>query len=128
MSTATTAPEGATVEAHEEEHEHPSNAKYWKVGALLGVITAAEVSTYFITNDPYSHDLKPLLIGGLLVMMVAKFVTIAGYFMHLKFDNKLFRVAFIAGLALAVAVYLIVLGVFTFFDSSYEASLGALRT
>lgn len=108
-----------------ELHEHhPSDGLYWKVGAILGVLTLLEVSTYFITDDPYSHDLKPFLIGGLLVLMVAKFITIIGYFMHLKFDNKLFRNVFVSGLVLAVGVYIVVLTTFAFWDSGYEADHG----
>ena len=105
--------EAATdIELHEH---HPSDGQYWKVGALLAVLTLLEVGTYFITDDPYSHDLKWFLIVGLLVLMVAKFITIIGYFMHLKFDNKLLRRLFITGFVLAVSVYvayLLTLGVF----------------
>ena len=110
-----------------ELHEHhPSDAQYWKVGAALAVITGLEVSTYFITDDPYSHDLAPLLIGGLLVMMIAKFVVIVGYFMHVKFDNKLFRNVFLSGLLLAVGVYLVVLTTFRFWTPAWEESLRLL--
>ena len=108
-----------------DEH-HPSDAQYWKIGAILAVITLAEVGTYFITDDPYSHDLAPLLIGSLIFMMVAKFATILAYFMHVKFDNKIFRWIFVSGLILAVAVYLVVLTTFTYWDDGYEASLGLL--
>ena len=37
--------------------------------------------------------------------MVAKFITVVSYFMHLKFDNKLFSFLFYLGLVLAVFVY-----------------------
>lgn len=112
--------------AHDEHHDHPSDTQYWKVGALLAVITLLEVGTYFITDDPYSHELKWLLIGSLLIMMTLKFVIIGAYFMHLKFDNKVFRNIFITGMVLAVAVYLVVLTAFTYWDDGYEASLALL--
>lgn len=112
--------EAATDALHHEHH--PSDAQYWKVGATLAVITLLEVSTYFITDDPYSHDLAPLLIGSLIVMMVAKFAAIGAYFMHLRFDNKLFRNVFVAGLVLAVAVYIAVFAVFEYWDDSYEGA------
>jgi cytochrome c oxidase subunit IV len=118
---------GYEAATDEELHEHhPSDRTYWQVGAILAVITAMEVSTYFITDDPYGHDLKPLLIGGLLTMMVAKFAIIVGYFMHVKFDNKLFRNVFLSGLFLAVGVYIIVLATFAFWDPGYEEGLRAL--
>lgn len=122
--TGTDAPhEGAADEHHDH---HPSDALYWKVGAVLGILTLLEVSTYFIADPPYDHELGYVLIGGLLALMVIKFVVIAGYFMHLKFDNKVFRNVFVAGLVLAVIVYLVVLSVFTFFDDNYEAALTLL--
>lgn len=125
MSTATEEQTSPTADEAHQEH-HPSEATYWKVGAILGVITLAEVGTYFITDDPYSHDLAPLLIGSLIFMMIAKFVTIGAYFMHLKFDNNLFRNIFIVGMVLAVGVYLVVLTVFTYWDDNYEQALRLL--
>ena len=114
--------EAATDEPHDEHH--PSDAQYWKIGALLGVITLAEVSTYFITDPPYDHELAPLLIGSLIFMMVLKFIVIGAYFMHLKFDNRLFRNVFVAGLVLAVGVYLAVLTSFEYWSDRYEADTG----
>ncbi len=123
MSTATT----ETHAGHDEHHDHPSDGQYWKIGAILAVITLAEVGTYFITDDPYSHELAPLLIGSLIIMMIAKFFTIGAFFMHLKFDNPVFKWVFVSGLILAVAVYLIVLTTFAYWDDGYEAGLQLLQ-
>lgn len=111
--------EAATDDLHHEHH--PSDGLYWKVGAILGFITALEVGTYFITDDPYGHPLKWALIGSLLTMMVLKFVVIGAFFMHLKFDNRLFRNIFVSGLVLAVGVYIAMLTTFQYWSSSYEA-------
>jgi cytochrome c oxidase subunit 4 len=110
--------EAAADDLHHEHH--PTDTTYWKVGLALGLVTALEVGTYFITDDPYSHDLKWLLIGGLLTLMVIKFVTIVAYFMHVRFDHKLFRNVFVGGLVVAVGVYLVTLATFQFFDERYE--------
>ena len=48
-------------------------------------------------------------------MMVAKFFIVVSYFMHLKFDHKLFSWAFYAGLFLAIGVYIGALATFHFF-------------
>ena len=37
-----------------------------------------------------------------LVLSAAKFVLVVGFFMHLKFDSKVFTGVFVAGLVLAV--------------------------
>lgn len=108
----------ATDDAHHQHH--PSDAQYWKVGLALGIITALEVGTYFIADPPYDHELAPLLIGSLIFMMVLKFVVIGAYFMHLKFDNRLFRNVFISGIVLAVGVYIVLLTVFEFWSDRYE--------
>ncbi len=51
-------------------------------------------------------------VAGLLIMMAVKFAVVAGFFMHLRFDNKLLTRLFYAGLFLAVVVYVIVLTTF----------------
>ena len=101
-------------EGEPPEHEHPTDRQYVIIAAILGVITAAEVGTYFL-EDPSTT----LLVVLLFPMMIAKFAIVTGYFMHLKYDNPLFKRVFVFGLALAVAVYLITLTVFEFFSDDY---------
>jgi cytochrome c oxidase subunit 4 len=52
-----------------------------------------------------------------MIMMVIKFLMVVSYFMHLKFDNRLFSWLFYAGLILAIIVYVIALSTFKFFVS-----------
>ena len=89
------------VEAH--GHQHPSDRQYVMIALILGVITAAEVGTYFL-EDPSTTFLVALLFP----MMVAKFAIVCGWFMHLRFDTTLFRRLFVASIALAVGVYMAV--------------------
>ena len=101
MSTAT--------ESHEEAHEHGmSDAGYIKIALILAAITALEVSTYYV-------DFGPLFLPSLIIMMVVKFFMVVSYFMHLKFDNKLFGLMFYIGLGLAIFVYFVALATFKFF-------------
>ncbi len=60
-------------------------------------------------------DLGSWLVPALLVMMVIKFFTVVSYFMHLKFDNRLFSFMFYIGLTFAVTLYSAVLATFHFF-------------
>ena len=71
------------VDSHDEEHEHPSDAKYMQIAAILAFVTALEVGTYFV--DMPGEILIPLL----MVMMVFKFFYVAAWFMHLRFDSPL---------------------------------------
>ena len=49
-------------------------------------------------------------------MMAIKFFTVVLYFMHLKFDNRLFGMLFYTGLFLAIGVYSAALLTFHFFS------------
>ncbi len=87
-------------------HAHPNDLQYVLVALFLAVITGAEVGLYYVDMDfvPYAVILT--------VLMIVKFATVAMFFMHLRFDHKLFRAVFLTGIVLATGVYLIVL--FTF--------------
>ena len=92
---------------HDTEHGM-SNAGYVRIALILAAITALEVSTYYV-------DFGPLFMPALMIMMVVKFLMVVSYFMHLKFDNRLFSWLFYAGLILAIVVYVVALSTFKFF-------------
>jgi len=120
--------EAGTTEAdveHDDDHGHPSDATYWKVGITLFVLTALEVSTYWWSSDAV-HPSHPNLgidskatTAVLLTLMTIKFTMVALYFMHLKYDSKLFRRVFFFGLILAMVVFLVMLTTFEFWDDAY---------
>jgi cytochrome c oxidase subunit IV len=47
--------------------------------------------------------------------MVIKFWYVAAFFMHLKFDTRMFSWVFVAGIAFALGVYVATLLTFQFF-------------
>ncbi len=97
------------IETHADTHEHGmSDAGYVKIAIILALITGLEVSTYYV-------DFGPLFMPALLTMMVVKFVMVVSYFMHLKFDSKIFSFLFYVGLGLALFVYITALATFKFF-------------
>ena len=55
------------------------------------VMTAAEVTLSYV-------DVGWIFLPALLVLMTAKFLTVVSYFMHLKFDHRLFTFLFYTGL------------------------------
>ncbi len=95
----------------EEEYEifdhpadgHPDAAEYVKIGLILAAITAVEVAIYYV--DALGDTLLPIL----LVLSAVKFVTVALWFMHLRFDNRLLTIMFTTGIVLASALFVIVL-------------------
>jgi cytochrome c oxidase subunit 4 len=80
-----------------EEHHHPSPATYIKVGAILTVITIWEVWAYYIPSLVASRIFVPML----LILSAIKFGTVVMFYMHLKYDHKLFRALFTGPLLIA---------------------------
>ncbi len=85
-----------------------SDSGYIKIALILAAITALEVSTYYV-------DFGPLFMPALMVMMIVKFAMVVSYFMHLKFENRIFSFLFYTGLGLALFVYFVALATFKFF-------------
>jgi cytochrome c oxidase subunit 4 len=94
----------------EDEHDiahSGGDLLYVKIALLLGALTGIEVLTYFL-------DFGSAAVGVLLGLMTIKFAIVGLYFMHLKFDNKLFTQMFVAGILFAVVVYCAMLATFHF--------------
>jgi cytochrome c oxidase subunit 4 len=85
----------ASVETHGHEGEHASPGFYWFIGAVLTVITAVEVAIFYVPQ------LDSVLVPSLLLLSAAKFVLVVAYYMHLKFDSRIFTGVFLAGFVLA---------------------------
>jgi cytochrome c oxidase subunit 4 len=93
-----------------EHGAHPTEAQYIKIALILAVVTGIEVGLYYLKMN------QGLTNTFLLALAALKFVMVAAYFMHLKFDNKILRRLFIGGFVLATGcyvAYLLTLGVFT---------------
>jgi cytochrome c oxidase subunit IV len=75
---------------------HASPAFYWAIGGILTVITAVEVAIFYI---PF---LDPVLVPSLLVLSAGKFLLVVMFFMHLKFDHRIFTGVFLSGMVLAM--------------------------
>ena len=94
------APEGGKpVVAH---HGHPEEAEYIKVGLFLGVLTAIEVVIYYFDIP------RNIFILMLLGLSAVKFIAVVMWFMHLKFDSRIFTTAFVAGILLAASIFTVV--------------------
>jgi cytochrome c oxidase subunit 4 len=93
--------------AEEPELEaHPGPGQYVRVAVVLALATALEVGLYYL-------DLPHALFATLLLFFaIVKFSLVALWFMHLRFDSRIFRRLFVTGIILATAVYLIVLTIF----------------
>jgi cytochrome c oxidase subunit IV len=81
-----------------QTHEHPGPRQYVIIGVVLSILTALEVAAYYI------DALAPVLVPILLVLSAAKFILVVQFYMHLKFDSKVFTSVFLGPMALAVLV------------------------
>lgn len=96
----------------EDDHiDHWSDLKYVQLFVFLVVVTAVEVALSYMVDD-----LGALFLPLLLILMAIKFFAVVLFFMHLKFDNRLFGLMFYMGLGLAIGVYMVALFTFRFFD------------
>lgn len=91
----------AEAEAHVaqgEVHEHPTWGTYKWVALILTVITIVEVWVYYIPAFVASRMFIPVL----LTMSAVKFAIVVLFYMHLKYDHKLFRALFTGPLIIAM--------------------------
>jgi cytochrome c oxidase subunit 4 len=86
-----------------QAHGGPSVAEYINIGLVLAAITGLEVAVYYVTA------LEGILAPILIALAASKFLLVVLFFMHLKFDNRLFSTMFTAGFVLAIAVFCVVL-------------------
>ncbi len=95
--------------AQPEGHGHPGAKEYLGIAVILTVITAIEVAVFYVPS------LKPILIPTLLILSAIKFALVVMFYMHLKFDHKLFSWLFVVPMLLAVAVITALLKLFGVF-------------
>ena len=79
------------------EKEHPTWSTYWKVAVILTLITVIEVWVYYVPSIRNASYFAPML----LVMSAFKFATVVLFYMHLRYDHKLFKALFAGPLIIA---------------------------
>jgi len=89
-------------------HARPTWSTYKWVALVLIVITVIEVWVYYIPEFVASR----LFVPSLLVMSAAKFVIVVMFYMHLRYDHRLFRALFTGPLIIAVLTIISLLFLF----------------
>jgi cytochrome c oxidase subunit 4 len=82
------------------QHAHPSAKEYIGIAVVLTVITAIEVAVFYV---PALH---PFLAPILLTLSALKFGIVAMWYMHLKFDPRLYSWVFVVPMIFAAAIIL----------------------
>ena len=92
---------GAAAAAHaaaHDAHAHPTWKQYKWVALILTLITVLEVWVYYIP----AFVATKLFVPSLLIMSAVKFAIVVLFYMHLKYDARLFRALFTGPLIIAV--------------------------
>jgi len=95
------------VHAMGEVHEHPTWREYKWVALILTLITIVEVWVYY---TPFAKS--ALFVPALLIMSAVKFAIVVLFYMHLKYDHKLFKALFTGPLIIAMATLISLLFLF----------------
>ena len=96
-------------DAKHAAHAHPTGTTYVKIAVILTVITIVEVWAYYIPALVASAWFNPSLI----IMSAAKFALVVMFYMHLKFDHKIFQILFTGPLIIATATIVALLFLFS---------------
>ena len=89
-----------------KEHAHPGAKEYLGIAVVLTVITAIEVAVFYIPS------MKPVLVVTLLSLSALKFGLVAMWYMHLKFDARLFSWLFVVPMIIAALLIIALLRLF----------------
>ena len=90
----------------DHERAHPTPGQYWKIATFLAAVTALEVGMFYVDRR---LELGLFNAGILIALSSVKFLTVVGWFMHVRFEKPMISRFFTAGFVLAVALYLVVL-------------------
>jgi cytochrome c oxidase subunit 4 len=93
---------------HPEEKEHPTWSTYWKVALFLTIVTAVEVAAYYL--EPWKT--AKFFAASMLLLSAVKFTIVVMFYMHLKYDHRLFRTLFVGPLLIAITTIVALLFLF----------------
>jgi cytochrome c oxidase subunit 4 len=82
---------------------HAGPGFYWLMGFILAVITLIEVWLFDV------EGLGGWYIPILLVLSAGKFIGVVAYYMHLRFDQRMFTYIFVSSMIVGILIFSIVL-------------------
>jgi cytochrome c oxidase subunit IV len=86
---------------------HPGPALYAIIAVFLVILTLMELTVYYVAA------LQPVLVPILILLAIAKFLLVGGFYMHLYYDPKIFSIFFIFPLILACFIGAALLMIFS---------------
>lgn len=95
------------ADVHPTDEHHPTPKRYVQIAIVLAVLTAMEISASYVALPHW------VFLTTLIVLMLIKFALVAGWFMHLKYDTRLYTRLMMTGLIGASLLYGVVLLIFS---------------
>ena len=89
---------------------HASVQTYIRVAVVLAILTAIEIGAVYVPGLP-----RHVLVALILVFGTLKFALVVAFFMHLRYDSRLLTVLFVGPLAIATAIILAIMALFSAF-------------
>jgi len=78
---------------------HATPTYYWVIAMILGIITLIEVWWFGV------EGLRYLLVPSMLFFSIVKFILVVAFFMHLRFDHKLYSTVFVTCMVIGVIMF-----------------------
>lgn len=72
---------------------------YARIGIILAILTLIEFGVLYVPG------LKPIVIGLLVVLSIAKLILVVQFYMHLRFERRVLGWVFLAGIGLSLSLW-----------------------
>ncbi len=82
-----------------DAHPVHGTRTYWLIGLYLFILTALEIGCYF-----FEEQIGAAATPVILALSAAKFILVVMFYMHLKYDSRMFTGVFLFPMALATLV------------------------
>jgi len=93
---------------HGTHGAHPTAAVYIRIAVILTIITLGEFGVFYLTGLS-----SAVMTGIILALSSVKFAVVAGYYMHLKFDNWRFAALFVVPFFIMLLILIVLLALFS---------------
>ncbi len=90
---------------HHEEHAHAGPKLYWIFAVVLCLITLGEWAIFQYKSELGVSD--GLMVTVLVIASIVKFIMVCGWYMHLRYDNKILTWIFVFSAFLSMGVFAI---------------------
>ncbi len=103
-------PEPESAESAHEAGDHATSMTYIQVALILAGLTTLEVAAFYLPDG-----IRPpgwMLLTVLVLLSIVKFGLVASYFMHLRYDHRIYASCFASGLVVATGTIFALVALF----------------